>query len=164
MPVFEKRYCTYQCSIPRPSTNSHTSSTYIPRYRLSITTNEDINLQSIDPGTVKIDCSGAFIANDDLLRDTAPDITDEINNSSSSTSGHLLCRNTSSDLEDDTEESEFDTEENGGGLSDSSSTTVEDDENQLQQLQQQPLYGGVITKTILPYHNTTMKSYIYRWI
>ena len=156
MPVFEKKDTVHtNVPSPRPSTNSHTSSTYIPRYRLSITTNEDINLQSIDPGTVKIDCSGAFIANDDLLRDTAPDITDEINNSSSSTSGTPPLSNTSSDLEDDTEESEFDTEENGGGLSDSSSTTVEDDENQLQQLQQQPLYGGVITKNniTLPQHN-----------
>ena len=67
----------------------------------------------------------AFIANDDLLRDTAPDITDEINNSSLQLRGHTPLSNTSSDLEDDTEESEFDTEENGGGLSDSSSTTVE---------------------------------------
>ncbi|KAI3404252.2 hypothetical protein KGF56_003013 [Candida oxycetoniae] len=71
------------------------------RHRLSVS-HEDIDLESVDPGTIKIDCSGAFIANDDLLRSSI--IVDE---DSSNTSGSVSSTptppssNTSSDFEDD---------------------------------------------------------------
>ncbi|RCK57970.1 Pantothenate kinase [Candida viswanathii] len=103
---------------------------------LLITTNEDIDLQSIDPGTVKIDCSGAYIANDDLLRGSldrdANDSNSTSNSASTSSTTTPPLSGASSDLDDDLE-------------SDSSNTSVED----------QPSGHGTITKNniTLPLHN-----------
>lgn len=96
---------------PPYSASSRRSSGSFPRFKLSIaTSNDDIDLQDIDPGTVKIDCSGAFIANDNLLRSSL-DRSDSV--SSSSTTNTPPLSGTSSDLDEDLE-------------SDSSNTSVDD--------------------------------------
>ncbi|KAI5964439.1 hypothetical protein KGF57_000931 [Candida theae] len=69
------------------------------RHRLSVS-HEDIDLQSADPGTIRIDCSGAYIANDDLLRGSIADDNSTSSPSSSNTSTPPSS-STSSDLEDD---------------------------------------------------------------
>lgn len=85
---------TGDASIPPSSLTVHR------RHRLSVS-HEDIDLQSADPGTIRIDCSGAYIANDDLLRGS---ITAEDESSTSPSSSNTLTppsSSTSSDLEDD---------------------------------------------------------------
>ena len=115
---------------PRSASSRRSSGSY-PRFKLTtIATNEDIDLQSIDPGTVKIDCSGAYIANDDLLRSSLEG-NDSTSTSSNTTTPPLS--GASSDLDDDLE-------------SDSSNTSVED---------QISSHHGTITKNniTLPQHN-----------
>lgn len=113
-----------------PPTVSSNSLTIHRRHRLSVS-HEDIDLQSADPGTIRIDCSGAYIANDDLLRGS---ITVEDDSNTSPSSSNTLTppsSSTSSDLEDDE-------------LGDSA---IEDGEHRIR--------NGVITKNNinLPQHN-----------
>ncbi|EDK46609.1 conserved hypothetical protein [Lodderomyces elongisporus NRRL YB-4239] len=132
------------------SNNNNFTTTSTRRHRLSVS-HEDINLELADPGTIRIDCSGAFIANDNLLRssilvdDVDLDNEEEMSsadyiyssNSPSQTPSASLS-NTSSDLEEEGDtQGDADGEEYGeyeGGNSTS---------------------GGVITKNNinLPQHN-----------
>ncbi|KAI5963090.1 uncharacterized protein KGF55_002882 [Candida pseudojiufengensis] len=83
------------------------------RHRLSVS-HEDMNLDLVDPGTIRIDCSGAFIANDNLLRKSmkiSNNNNEEEMNSSSSNSNTPTppSSNTSSDLEsDDNNDNDYD--------------------------------------------------------
>lgn len=85
-----------------PPTVSPSSLNIHRRHRLSVS-HEDLDLQSANPGTIRIDCSGAFIANDDLLRSSITVEDDNATSSSPSSSNTLTppSSSTSSDLDDD---------------------------------------------------------------
>ncbi|CAK7893309.1 pantothenate kinase Cab1p [[Candida] anglica] len=48
----------------------------------SFATTEELNLELVDPGTIRIDCSGAYIGNDYLLRNTEKDVDTDSSDSS----------------------------------------------------------------------------------
>ncbi|CAK9440104.1 uncharacterized protein LODBEIA_P42040 [Lodderomyces beijingensis] len=76
---------------------SHVHSS-LSRHRLSVS-HEDINFENVDPGTIRIDCSGAFIANDDLLRSSIvmePDVSSSSSSSSAGSSSRSSSRSGSS--------------------------------------------------------------------
>ncbi|KAL6454280.1 SPBC4B4.01c Pantothenate kinase [Candida maltosa Xu316] len=99
-------------------TSRRSSSSNFPRFKLSITTNDDINLESIDPGTIRIDCSGAFIANDDLLRNEDDEYEEDFDSNSNSTSSTTTppSSNTSSDLDEELDDSDTSTIKNGESM------------------------------------------------
>ncbi|KAK6464282.1 fumble-domain-containing protein [Scheffersomyces coipomensis] len=91
----------------------------ISQHKNSISSSEDLNLEFVDPGTIKIDCSGAYIANDHLLKQTIilrrgseNSSTDENNNTTStSSSEESISRTPSPEIQSESNPNSYSEEE-----------------------------------------------------
>ncbi|KAG7666067.1 uncharacterized protein J8A68_000323 [[Candida] subhashii] len=83
----------------------HKHSFHLPVRRLSIAKDE-LNFEDVDPGTIRIDCSGAYIANDDLLKDN--NMISDANNTSSSASPSSTTTNSSCSSSSEEEDTDID--------------------------------------------------------
>ncbi|KAI5956871.1 hypothetical protein KGF54_000489 [Candida jiufengensis] len=118
------------------------------RHRLSVS-HEDMNLDLVDPGTIKIDCSGAYIANDDLLRSSITNNDEELSSSNSNSNTPTPpSSNTSSDFEDEIEEDDIleNDNQNTNGLITKNNITLPKHNDEIIHISVD--IGGTLTKLV----------------